>query len=270
MSAEILSTLMARSIALTPKSDPVGKKVTYKVFWKTTAFWTDADIAAYHDEAPLIAERLINEQYWDKNGAVSNYRFTCEDFAIMVLVEFSSKRGLPVKLVTGVRAYRNMENYSPAAHDRYGSNKYGFAEMVMLTYGAREMQKTGVNTVAVASLEDLMPGDILAQALDRPITNNTAHHIQMAVAVTDSRIDIRQGNTDAAIIWPFTWLEKLKGKDMADPQSGGYVGLPVQKGYFIKSGTGWTYHNMTKGSVGEDFLKYFELYRWNFMGFNKE
>ncbi|MHC8398102.1 hypothetical protein ACYZTX_01030 [Pseudomonas sp. MDT1-17] len=269
MSAEILSTLMARSIALTPKADPVGKKVTYKVFWKTTAFWTDADIAAYHDEAPLIAERLINEQYWDKDGKVNNYKFTCEDFAIMVLVEFSSKRGLPVKLVTGVRAYRNMENYSPSAHDRYGSNKYGFAEMVMLTYGAREMQKSTVNTVAVASVEDLMPGDILAQALDRPMMT-TAHHIQMAVAVTDSRIDIRQGNTDAAIIWPFTWGVKLTGKHMADPQSSGYVGLPVQKGCFIKSGSGWTYHNLTKGSVNEDFLKAFELYRWNFMGFNKE
>ena len=114
-----------------------------------------------------------------------------------------------------------------------------------------------------------MPGDILAQALDRPMMT-TAHHIQMAVAVTDSRIDIRQGNTDAAIIWPFTWAKKLTGKDMADPQSSGYVGLPVQKGCFIKSGTGWTYHNLTKGSVSEDFLKAFELYRWNFMGFNKE
>jgi hypothetical protein len=269
MTAEVLSMLYVSSVALTPKADPVGKEVVLKVFWPTTKLWSDADIAAYHDEAPMIAERLINEKYWNKNGEISDYKFTCEDFAIRVLVEFSSKRGLPVKLKTGVRTYKNMENYSAAAHDRYASNMYGFAEMVMLTYGAREMQNTVENTTAVATVEDLKPGDILAQALDRPMMT-TAHHIQMAVSVTSDRIDIRQGNTDAAIVWPFTWGVKLTGEDMADPQSGGYVGLPVQKGYFTKDVSGWTYHNLNKGTTREDFLKAFEFYRWNFIGFNKE
>lgn len=268
MSAEILSTLMARSIALTPKADPVGKKVTYKVFWKTTAFWTDADIAAYHDEAPLIAEKLINEKYWDKNGAVKNNKFTCEDFALRVLCEFASKRGLPVKLKTGVRTYRNMENYTAAQHDRYASNMYGFSEMVMLTYGAPDMQKVGENTLAVDAVESLMPGDILAQALDRP--GDVAHHIQVVVGINTSRIDIRQGNTSGWSTRPNTTFQRLIGSNMADPQNDGYAGMSIEKGFYEKAVVGWDYKNMAKGSTDEDFLKNFQLYRWNFMGFNKK
>ncbi|MFJ7109354.1 hypothetical protein ACIQU2_17415 [Pseudomonas sp. NPDC098740] len=269
MTAEVLSSLYVSSVALTPKADPLGKEVVLKVFWPTTTLWSEVEIAAYQNEAPMIAERLINERYWNKDGEVSDYRFTCEDFAIRVLVEFSSKRGLPVKLKTGVRTYKNMESYSPAVHDRYASNMYGFAEMVMFTYGAREMQNTVENTTAVASVDDLKPGDILAQALDRPMMT-TAHHIQMAVSVTGDRIDICQGNTDAAIVWPFTWAVRFKGENMADPQSGGYVGLPIEKGYFTKDVSGWTYYNPGRGVVRADFLKAFEFYRWNFVGFNKE
>lgn len=267
MSAEVLSTLMARSIALTPKADPVGKKVVYKVFWKTTAFWTDADIAAYHEEAPSIAEKLINEQYWDKSGAVKNNKFTCEDFALRVLCEFASKRGLPVKLKTGVRTYRNMENYTAAQHDSYASNMYGFSEMVMLTYGAPDMQKVGDNTIAVDTAEALLPGDILAQARDR--FQDLAHHIQMVVSVSESEIEIRQGNTSGASFRPVTTVQKWLGANMADPQNSGYAGMPIEKGYYRKNGLSWTYNNPKTGVVTPDFLKIFLFYRWNFMGFNK-
>ncbi|WP_162096305.1 hypothetical protein [Pseudomonas chlororaphis] len=267
MSAEVLSTLMARSIALTPKAGPTPKKFTYKVFWRTTALWTDADIAAYHDEAPLIAEKLINERYWDKNGAIRSNRFTCEDFALRMLCEFAAKRGLPVKLKTGVRSYRNMENYNAAEHDRYASNMYGFSEMVMLTYGAPDMQKTGENTLPVAKAEDLMPGDILAQALDRP--GSVAHHIQVVVEASASRIDIRQGDTSGWSTRPNTTFQRMIGSNMADPQNDGYAGMSIGKGFYEKKVVGWDYHNPVKGSMHEDFLKIFQFYRWNFMGFNK-
>ncbi|MBV4464507.1 hypothetical protein AB7M29_000487 [Pseudomonas sp. F-14 TE3623] len=265
MSAEILSTLMARSIALTPKADKAPKKVIYKVFWKTTAFWTEADIADYHREAPEISERLIVEKYWNKDGAISGNKFTCEDFALRLLCEFASKRGLPVKLTTGVRTYKNMENYSATAHDRYSSHMYGFCEMVMLTYGAPDMQRVGVNTLAVETVEALLPGDILAQALDRGI----AHHIQIAVNITASKLEIRQGNTGGISVRPVTTVKKWLGANMADPQNSGYAGMPIESGYYTKDAVGWTYRNETTGSVTADLLKIFLFYRWNFMEFNK-
>ncbi|WP_085685961.1 MULTISPECIES: hypothetical protein [unclassified Pseudomonas] len=267
MSAEVLSTLMARSVALTPKADKTPKKVTYKVFWKTTDFWTDTHIADYHKEAPEIAERLIVEKYWTKDGDIKGNKFTCEDFALRLLCEFASKRGLPVKLKTGVRTYRNMENYTAAEHDRYVSHMYGFCEMVMLTYGAPDMQRVGVNTTTIETAEALLPGDILAQALDRP--KDIAHHIQIAVTISDSKIEIRQGNTGGISVRPFTTVQKWLGSNMADPQNSGYAGMPIEKGNYTKSGTGWTYRNESTGSVAEDFLKKFLFYRWNFLEFNK-
>lgn len=267
MSADVLSTLVARSVALTPRADKTPKKVVYKVFWKTTDFWTEAHILDYHKEVPAIAEQLIVEKYWNKEGAISSNKFTCEDFAIRLLCEFASKRGLPVKLKTGVRTYRNMENYSAADHDRYLSHMYGFCEMVMLTYGAPDMQRVGENTSLVEAIEALLPGDILAQALDRP--KDTAHHIQIAVNVSDSKIDIRQGNTSGVSVRPFTTVQRWLGSNMADPQNSGYAGMLIEKGNYTKSATGWTYRNENTGAMAENFLSKFLFYRWNFMEFNK-
>ncbi|NUU38158.1 hypothetical protein [Pseudomonas sp. C2B4] len=267
MSAAVLSSLMAGAVALTPKADQTPKKITYKVFWKTTAFWTESDVLDYHREAPEIAERLVVEEYWTETGAVSGNKFTCEDFALRLLCEFASRRGLPVKLKTGVRTYRNMENYSAVEHDRYLSHMYGFCEMVMLTYGAPDMQRIGENTLSVEAAEALLPGDILALALDR--SNDVAHHVQIAVSVNESSIEIRQGNTKGISVRPFTTVQKWLGSNMADPQNPGYAGMPIEKGIYKKAAAGWDYRNECTGSAVEDFLKQFLLYRWNFMEFNK-
>lgn len=88
MSAEVLSTLTARSIALTPKGDTQGVKIRLKVYWKTRDFWTDQHITKYRQEAPAIAKRLKdNFAEWRSDGSINhNFATTCEDFAIRVLV----------------------------------------------------------------------------------------------------------------------------------------------------------------------------------------
>lgn len=267
MSGEALSTLSVRAVPLTPNADQAGKPIKLKVFWRTTSYWTDVDIQDFQAQVPAIVQRLIQEQYWDRDGSIQNNRFTCEDFALRVLSEFAASRGLPVKLVTGTRTYRNMEVYNAAEHDRYVSHMYGFAQMVMLTYGAPDMQRVGKNVVAVAAEADLLTGDLLAQAHDRP--TGTAHHIQVVVGVSTSTIDIRQGNTSGVSVRPVTTLKKWLGSNMADPQNSGYAGMPIEKAFYKKSAVGWDYTNVTHGASRADFLKVFEFYRWNFMGFNK-
>jgi hypothetical protein len=273
MGAEILSTLVVRSIALTPKEDKQGVEVKLKVFWKTTKFWSAADIADFQKNVPGIAERLRTEQYWNKDGAIKTNRFTCEDFAIRLLCEYAAPRGLPVKLTTGVRTYRNMEMYSAAEHDQYDSNIYGFSEMVMLSYGAPDMQRTGVNTVAVATPEELLPGDILALAHDAKgsASGGVAHHIQVVVAKNDVSIAIYQGNSDNSIHRPFTWFNKLiLRRNTADPQQNAYAGLAIERGTYSNKGDGrWNYLNTTTGRSSSDYIKYFDLVRWNFKEFNK-
>ena len=268
MSAAVLGSLAARSIALAHPAQNSVKRVQLKVFWRTVNFWNEAWISDYHQAAPGIAERLVSEQYWDRNGRIRNNRFTCEDFAIRLLCEFASARQLPVKLKTGVRTYRNMEIYQPAEHDRYVNHMYGFTEMVMLTYGAPDMQRVGENVVALNSPATLMPGDILAQAHDRP--GNVAHHVQVAMNINPQQIEIRQGNTSGVSVRPFTTAHRLLGSNMADPQNDGYAGMPIEQGIYSRQTSGWDYKNLTTGATREDFLRIFQLYRWNFMGFNQE
>jgi hypothetical protein len=265
MSAETLSTLTARSIALTPKEDEQGVKVKLKVFWKTTKFWAESDIADFQKNAPGIAERLRTEQYWNKYGEFKNNKFTCEDFAIRMLCEYAAAQGLPVKLTTGVRTYRNMEFYNASEHDRYASNLYGFSEMVMLTYGAPDMQRTGINTVAVATPDELQPGDILAQEQDR--SNGRAHHIQLVVLRDTNKIHIYQGNS--GIGNTASWISRLLRHNSADPTDSFYTGLPIETGCFTRQGEKWYYENFSSNAYKEDFLKFFGLYRWNFNEFNK-
>ncbi len=83
---------------LTRNEDETPHTCKLKVFWKTIRAWSDADVADYCAAVPRLAEA----------SRLSGRRFTCEDFALELLSLFASSRGLPVKLVDGVREYRNI------------------------------------------------------------------------------------------------------------------------------------------------------------------
>lgn len=268
---EVLSATTA-SIPLTPKADQNGVKVKLRIFWKTTKQWTPEAIAEFQRQVPTIAQRLRAEQYWNKDGQIQKSRLTCEDFALRVLCEYASAQGLPLKLTSGVRTYRNMEIFNLEEHAPYGANAYGFVHMVMRTYGAPDMQRLGVNTEAVAGPEALLPGDILALAHDAKgaTTDGQAYHIQVVVAVESSRIDIFQRNSDSIIHRPITWINRLFGRNSAEPDKTPYAGMSLETGIYTKSRkAGWDYVNNSTGNGSKDFLKLFDPVRWNFMEFNR-
>jgi hypothetical protein len=259
-------------VALTPKTDQQGVKVRLRAFWRTTRLWTPALVADFQQQVPAIAQRLRVEQYWNKDGQILTNRFTCEDFALRVLCDYASAHGLPLKLTTGVRTYRNMEIFNAKEHSEYGAHMLGFAHMVMRTYGAPDMQRLGANAVAVASPEALLPGDILALAHDAKgaATGGRAHHIQLVVGAGPTRIAIFQGNSDSTIHRPITWFNRVLGRNAADPAQQAYAGMPVETGGYTKNGkAGWDYVNNSSGRGSKDFLKQFDLVRWNFMEFNR-
>ncbi len=255
---------------LTPKSDTQPHVVKLKVFWKTTRKWTDASIADYHASVSMLAEQIMAEQYWTRQGDIHSNRFTCEDFALRVLIQYAASNGLPVKLVDGVREYRNMEIYGKPEHDRYDSSMYGFADMVELTYGAPDMQRAGVNTVRVSGPDALLPGDILALAKDWKgmHSGGSAHHVQLVVASSERSISIYQGNSDSTIHRPITWFNKILGRNAADPRQPAYAGRSIEMGTFVKSENGWNYENVKTHTRQSDYLRFFEIYRWNFAEFN--
>ncbi|MBR8361863.1 hypothetical protein KDW55_00805 [Burkholderia sp. AU19243] len=252
----------------TPTSDTSPKPVTarFKTFWKTVRQWTDTDIAEYHLTLPQLATQIQTETYWDRNGSTRANRFTCEDFALRVLIQFSALRGLPLCLTTDVRSYRNIEIYGESEHGRYDSTMYGFADMVSLTFGAPDLQRTDSNTVHLHAPESLLPGDMLVQANDRA---GIGHHVQMVIRVSPSSIAIMQGNSSGVIVRPFTTIMRIFGRNRADPRSGSYAGMRVENGHYTSGEDGWDYRNETTGAEVKDFLKQFQLYRWNFTAFNQ-
>jgi len=160
--------------------------------------------------------------------------------------------------------------YGQPEHDRYDSSMYGFADMVELTYGAPDMQRINLNTISLSSVNELKPGDILALAKDLKgqMSHGHAHHIQLIVSKSLDTINIYQGNSDDTIHRPVTWINRMLGRNSADPQQSAYAGLPVEIGVFYRTGNKWNYRNTMTGNEKPDYLKYFEFYRWNFKEFN--
>jgi hypothetical protein len=257
---------VAITAPLTPKSDINPHVVKLKVFWKTTRKWTDADVADYQRSVPQVAEQMRTEQYWDRSGNERTNRFTCEDFALRVLIQYAAPKGLPIRLTNGVRTYRNMEIYRQTEHDKYDSTIYGFADMIESTYGAPDMQRSGINTQLLSGPDGLLPGDILAEAYDRA---GIAHHVQIVIKTTADSISVMQGNSSGAIVRPFTTVSRLLGMNRADPENRHYAGMSPELGTYRRNKDGWDYKNITTGRKTSDFLKEFQFYRWNFLEFDK-
>lgn len=265
-----MSDYLKTSAQLTHKNDTAPHTIRLKVFWKTTRYWTPEHIENYHRSVLSIAKELKEEKYWSSDGDIHLNTFTCEDFAIHILCKYAHSKGLPVKLTTGVRTYRNMEEYNSEDHEQFAANMWGFSAMVMLTYGASDMQRTGKNTLPIAAPENLLPGDILALSRENSKEEiQRAHHIQIVTEKTENKIKIFQGNSKDTIIKPITWIYRLAGKNIADPFQDAYGGKEVETGYFTKRSDGWDYKNKTTGEIKKNNIKYFEYFRWNFEEFNK-
>ncbi|SAL19808.1 hypothetical protein AWB74_00696 [Caballeronia arvi] len=248
---------------LTQREDETPYTCRLKVYWRTNRTWTKADVEAYHSAAPRLAEA----------ARTSGKRFTCEDFALELLCTFASKRGLPVKLTDGVWEYRNMDIYDPDYHENYPQTPRGFISMVMVSFGAPDLQRDAQNTVRLTGPTELLPGDVLALAHDSKgqATGGRAHHIQVVTRKTDAQIDICQGNSNWEIHKPITWINRIFGRNSADPDQRAYAGMTPETGSFVRgsgAGGGWNYRNNDTGNVQTDFLRFFEPYRWNFEEFN--
>ncbi len=268
MSAAILSTLVARSVALTEKKETKGVKVPLKVFWKTSKFWEAADVEKYRIAAPHIALRLKdNFAEWRADGSVNKtFTTTCEDFAIRVLVEFAFQNNLPVKITSGAGTFRNMEALDPA--DETQANVYGFMQKAMGSCAAQDMLNDS-NTKAVKN-EVVRPGDLLVEMNDK----NRARHVQVAINNTGSDIRVIQGNQKylypyRAMYWITRKLTSNNSHSVSDPSSMGYEGMELGEAHFTKSADKWNYKNMKTGRVVQNYLGNFVGREWNFFEFNK-
>ncbi|WP_144029724.1 hypothetical protein [Burkholderia sp. AU18528] len=94
-------------------------------------------------------------------------------------------------------------------------------------------------------------------------------HFRAVTNTSPSSVSIMQGNSSGVIVRPFTTIMRIFGHNRADPQSASYAGMSVENGYYTPGEEGWDYRNETTGAEVKDFLKQFQLYRWNFAAFNQ-
>lgn len=244
--------------SLTEKSDQSPFTCKLKVYWKTTKGWTASDISDYHNSIPSSAAHAF----------MSGRKFTSEDFSLELLCQFASTRGLPIKINDGVREYRNMDIYVAADHEDYESTPRGFIDMVMRTFGAGDIQNAS-NTTQLHSVDELRPGDVLAQANDAEgRLLGRAHHIQVVTRYLPNEIEIMQGNS-VGIRNPFVKVwHRITLHDVGAPRDASYAGTLPQRGRYVKTASGWDYLKKDSGGISANSLGTFNLYRWNFNNFN--
>lgn len=208
----------------------------------------------YVDPLGLAAWNIFNQ--WDdksideyrnfvsKNASSYKGDYTCEDFALSLLIDYSSRKSLPVKIHTGYGIY-------DAASDQY-STVSEFKHDVLVHTGARDLQNTQ-NTLA-KPLREVEPGDILLKT-----KAGVATHTQVVVSVEDSVIQINQGN--------FNWISVFPKVGSPNPKSPLYLGTEVQSGvFYLDMGHYYRGNSQTFQSINDMHL---ESRSWNFMGWNK-
>jgi len=223
--------------------------------WAITNKWNDDYIKKFN---AFVGERAA------KYG-LDGKRFTCEDLALSLAIDFASENNLPFQFTNG-------EGTFDAASDQYID--FGiFKNDVLLYSGAPDLQND-LNTISVA-LGDVNAGTFI---LNRN-SDNTATHVQMVSSVRENQfgngiksINIIQGNSGAlnsSASKPFNATMKFLGAgNPANPQSWLYAGKTLERGVYFPQANYYT--NFTTGSKYTNFSteRNVDFRVFNFKGMN--
>jgi CHAP domain-containing protein len=182
----------------------------------------------------------------------SKSRFTCEDLALQLIIDFASSHKLPLRIRNG--SWSGV--YVPADYDSLADYRLD----VMTSTGARDLLLAG-NTVAVGSDAAGRESDLVfAQVGDMIVMDYGEHgHVQVITQVRSDTIDIAQGNFPDP-----DWYCSGGGTD--DPTDKCYLGVPIQRARYEMRDGRWRY------TRGHDELVYqtrhARIRRWDFMSWN--
>ena len=197
--------------------------------WDINNEWDEKTIAKYQEYvAGRINEYIENDE-----------KFTCEDLAANLLIDFASENGLPVSfsnesgliLDAGNEAYDNIED---------------FRNDVLETTGANDL----VNTSVEQDKNDMRKGDLLLHSNEE---TGRVNHTQVVTYSDNDVVRIFQGN--------------LKGRIFSsNPKNILYGGTAIQRGVYNKQ----TGNYIREGSKTKGLYKSKNVSgrRWNFSLFN--
>ncbi len=199
--------------------------------WEVKNQWTDSYISSYRD---FVSKRA--GEYQKKNE-----RYTCEDLAIDLLIDFASKHSLPVSFV-------NLSGVYHTSSEKFQSVEE-FRSAVLTSTGAPDLLH---NTIAI-SKEELQPGDIILHYSE---SKKRVNHTQVVVNTDSEIISIKQGNFDWGLIRNSANIDNSRR----------YIGSMIQDGLYLKK-TGDYYRDgdKTQGLLNSKITYGRE---WNFDEFN--
>jgi hypothetical protein len=264
--------------AMTPKSDQQPVKLQCKVYWVHQHKWDANWEQQYHAAAPALAKeiqaRKVDMSTLDTEpidgsptGGQDTNRFTCEDFAFEVLIEFASRKKLPLKIKTDSAIFKNVDPDYKSGSKTAPPTPAGFALDVAYATGAPDVLK---NSVPVADSQ-LNAGDLFVEF--------NGGHIQVVTGVSQNRIQIMQGNfpgpgetpkrkwTSYAELGP--WLRATNDGNRESPN---YLGSPVQDAVYEQRSGKWLYQRLYGSYKDWDSDVWGTMnkhVRWDFAEFNK-
>ena len=262
---------------MTPKDDRKPVTVQCKVYWVHSNVWNDQWISRYHAAVPGLAKEIqarkvdmskLESEPIDGSptGGSDANRFTCEDFAFEVLIEFASRNKLPLKIKTASAVFRNIDKDYKSGNKTAPPTPAGFALDVAYASGAPDVLK---NASPVAD-GDLLPGDLFVEF--------NGGHIQVVTGVAQGRIEIMQGNFPGPGETPrrkwTSYIELgpwLRATNDGNRESSNYLGSPVQDAVYEQRHGKWMYQRLY-GSYGDLDAGVWggmsKHVRWNFAEFN--
>lgn len=152
--------------------------------------------------------------------------FTCEDFALQVVLEYARIESLPIEIRNGSGSF-SMHDFN--THEE-------FRVKVMMTTGATDLWQDDLhNTVALGTGKTAHFADVLLARAGDLIVVNSGHHIQLVSAVDTEVVWITQGNLNFKCNAFERWLNLHDAQDPSDATC--YAGENVKtKGYNKKTG----------------------------------
>jgi hypothetical protein len=203
--------------------------------WKVTNHWNEKTIQKFRDNVESISRRFILERR----------KFTCEDFVLYVLIEFSESEGLPLSFLD-----KNLAGFWVVYNQEEFSSKSEFSQKVFDNMGAKNISYNTVRkTFGFPELEGFNGFDN-AEAGNIVLLGYKEDHISHAQLVYQkiksdyTRIYVYQGNyrdTQPTLIENGFWNYELK-----------------------------LWYNMSEKNSSElNVFKKLDLYDWNFQAFNE-
>ncbi len=224
--------------------------------WEIKNKWDESFIEKY--------QKYVNTQA--TKCQASGEKYTCEDFALHLLIYFAKNNNLPLKIKN------NSGIYDASKYDDGGGNGglfFGierYIEDVLRTSAADDIMNFNATEI---SKNNVSTGDLIIH--HKPKNEKEVDHIQLITNVSSLGIDIFQGNTNRGF-WMWNWVTDSSNPNIKHM----YIGTKIENGFiqtnhYFNSTSYGTYFNRTTNAVPKTLYwqsTYNRTYRWNFLSFN--